>query len=141
MPNSRNRKRLAKERGVSVDDLGQGETNHGHRDTIGTTRKPAASPLLDTPSGLRASSVPIAGRGAKFVEAVRSRNGVMRYASKLYMGKDFEMPPGCRFDRLKAPSVPRGSTSDAFGGIIGRLIGRGNDFGFAWDERTGGSGY
>lgn len=28
------------------------------------------------------------------VEAVRSRNGVMRYASKLYMGKDFEMPPG-----------------------------------------------
>jgi len=28
------------------------------------------------------------------VEAVRSRNGVMRYASKLYMGKDFAMPPG-----------------------------------------------
>ena len=28
------------------------------------------------------------------VEAVRSRNGVMRYASKLYMGKDFQMPAG-----------------------------------------------
>jgi hypothetical protein len=28
------------------------------------------------------------------VEAVRSRHGVMRYASKLYMGKDFTLPPG-----------------------------------------------
>ena len=28
------------------------------------------------------------------MEAVRSRNGVMRYAGKLNMGKDFELPPG-----------------------------------------------
>jgi hypothetical protein len=32
-PNSRNRKRLAKVLGVSVDELGLGETNHGHPDT------------------------------------------------------------------------------------------------------------
>jgi hypothetical protein len=28
------------------------------------------------------------------VEAVRSRHGVMRYANKLYMGKDFALPSG-----------------------------------------------
>jgi|HubBroStandDraft_4_1064222.scaffolds.fasta_scaffold29566_6 transcriptional regulator with XRE-family HTH domain len=32
-PNSRNRKRLAKVLGVSVDELGLGETNDGHPDT------------------------------------------------------------------------------------------------------------
>lgn len=35
-PNSRNRKRLAKVLGVSVDELGLGETNYGHPDTDST---------------------------------------------------------------------------------------------------------
>jgi hypothetical protein len=45
--------------------------------------------------GSKSSAATILGiSGRRRVEAVRSRRGVMRYASKLYMGKDFALPAG-----------------------------------------------